>query len=222
MAWHPDMPESYKNKIVTGDARELAKAIPDESMDLIFTDPVYDRIDDYKWLARTAIRVLKPDSTALVWCGKRLAAHCQIAMEEVGLEYVYTLDYVVPAKPYRLMYYHLFLWTTPCLWMQKGRSIPNRWLPDTIISRQSTKGSHVWNKNPEAMSSWLEAFSTIDSVVFDPFTGSGTIPSVCKILERNYVAFEIDPKTAENARQRVANTQVPMFQVQPTEMKMFD
>ena len=31
------------NTIITGDARELAKAIPDESVDLIFTDPVYDR-----------------------------------------------------------------------------------------------------------------------------------------------------------------------------------
>jgi DNA modification methylase len=33
--------------IYTGDARELSRAIPDESVDLIFTDPVYDRIEDY-------------------------------------------------------------------------------------------------------------------------------------------------------------------------------
>lgn len=45
-----DTPE---NGIYTGDARELAKAIPDESVDLIFTDPVYDRIEDYRWLAET-------------------------------------------------------------------------------------------------------------------------------------------------------------------------
>ena len=47
-----DMIGPYElDRIITGDARELAKAIPDESVDLIFTDPVYDRIDDYRWLA---------------------------------------------------------------------------------------------------------------------------------------------------------------------------
>lgn len=61
-----DTPE---NGIYTGDARELAKAIPDESVDLIFTDPVYDRIEDYAWLAETAARVLKPDSACLFFYG---------------------------------------------------------------------------------------------------------------------------------------------------------
>ena len=32
-----------ENGIYTGDAWELARAIPDESVDLIFTDPVYDQ-----------------------------------------------------------------------------------------------------------------------------------------------------------------------------------
>jgi len=55
------------NTIVTGDARQLAEAIPDESVDLVFTDPVYDRIDDYRWLAETAARVLKVDGHLLTW-----------------------------------------------------------------------------------------------------------------------------------------------------------
>jgi ubiquinone/menaquinone biosynthesis C-methylase UbiE len=57
------------NTIVTGDARELAQTIPDESVDLIFTDPVYDRMDDYRWLAETAARVLKPDTWLLAYYG---------------------------------------------------------------------------------------------------------------------------------------------------------
>ena len=55
--------------IYTGDARELAKAIPNESIDLIFTDPVYDRIDDYRWLAECGARVLKPNSACFVFHG---------------------------------------------------------------------------------------------------------------------------------------------------------
>lgn len=56
--------------IYTGDARELAREIPDESVDLIFTDPVYDRIDDYKWLAETAARVLNATGHLLAWQGQ--------------------------------------------------------------------------------------------------------------------------------------------------------
>lgn len=32
-------PKSYLNQITTGDSRELIKAIPDSSIDLIFCDP---------------------------------------------------------------------------------------------------------------------------------------------------------------------------------------
>jgi len=60
------MPMEYRNQIVTGDARVLAERIPDESIDLIFTDPVYQNIDDYRWLAETAARVLKLDRACLV------------------------------------------------------------------------------------------------------------------------------------------------------------
>lgn len=63
------IPKKMLNKIMVGDARKLSAAIPDESVDLVFTDPVYDRIDDYKWLAREAKRVLKPNSAALIFHG---------------------------------------------------------------------------------------------------------------------------------------------------------
>ena len=42
------------NEIITGDARELAKDIPDNSIDLIFTDPPYAKeyIPLYGWLSK--------------------------------------------------------------------------------------------------------------------------------------------------------------------------
>jgi hypothetical protein len=199
------------NEILTGNARELAEQIPDESVDLIFTDPVYETIDDYRWLGELAMRVLKPNSAALVWSSKPLAAPCQMALEGAGLGYVYTLDYVVPAKPYRLMHYHLFLWTTPCLWMQKGLARPRRWIPDTFICNQPPENGFKWNKNTSVILNWLDAFTQPGGVVLDPFTGGGTVPFVCRMIGRNYIAFEIDPGRAEAARARVALAQTPLF-----------
>ena len=64
------------------------------------------------------------------------------------------------------------------------------------------------------------AFTLPAAVVYDPFTGGGTVPAVCKMLGRNYVASEIDPDTAERARQRVPLTQPPLFVLQPEQLTL--
>jgi protein-L-isoaspartate O-methyltransferase len=90
-------------------------------------------------------------------------------------------------------------------------------MPDTVVSRAPTAGRHVWNKNPEAILAWLEALTARGSLVFDPFTGGGTVPAVCKQLGRNFVAFEICPDTAQKARERIRNTPMPLFIPEPEE-----
>lgn len=221
------------DQIVTGDARELVEQIPDSSVDLIFTDPVYQQTDDYRWLAEMALRVLKPKGAVLVWCSKPKLARSQLAMENAGLEYVYTLDYTVMAKTYRMRWYNLFCWTTPCLWMQRDGSAsrPRRWMPDTytdtilldgeavelraaigdtFISTGGPNGSYIWNKNLGVLKAWIDAFSAPGAVVWDPFTGSGSVPIVCKLLGRHFYASEIRPDVATEARWRLDSTPLPM------------
>ena len=90
-----------------------------------------------------------------------------------------------------------------------------------MISNQPTSNGFKWNKNPEAMSNWLQAFTQPGATVFDPFTGGGTVPAVCKMLGRNYLAFEIDPQTAALSRQRVLDTQAPLFIMpQPEQLEL--
>ena len=212
MNWHDATPAAYRNAIVTGDARKLARKLPPESVDVIFADPVYQNVADYRWLAKTALRVLRPKGMVLAWCSKPKFAYCQIAMEKAGLEYVYDLDYTVVAKTYRMRWYNLFCWTTPLLWMQRpgSASRPRRWIPDTFSSQARTSGAHPWNKNIEVLLSWLDAFCPLDGVVFDPFTGSGSVPVAATMLCRDFIAFEIDPATADMARTRLAATTPPL------------
>jgi hypothetical protein len=40
------------------------------------------------------------------------------------------------------------------------------------------------------------------------------------MLGRNYLAFEIDPETAERARARVLATQPPLFVLQPHQLTL--
>ena len=127
MTWHPDIPQEYRNQIVTGDARELAKRIPDESIDLIFTDPVYDRIEDYEWLAETAARVLKPDRACLVWTA---TSHLPdvLAATIPPLEWAWMLYWqkygaCYPGKTGICV-------IAECLWLQKGSSRTRRKIAD--------------------------------------------------------------------------------------------
>jgi adenine-specific DNA-methyltransferase len=60
-----------------------------------------------------------------------------------------------------------------------------------------------------------------DTVV-DMFCGSGVVPLACKRLGRRYLAFEIDADMVKNARNRVRDTNPPLFVVEPEQLKLPD
>lgn len=220
------------NQVITGDARVLAAQIPDESIDLIFTDPVYENIDDYRWLAATAARVLKPDRACLVWCSSVKQYQVQPVMAGY-LDFVLQLTYTKVAKAYKVWGYKTFLWSTPCLWFQKGGDHFHKdhdWLIDTVIDYGNAivstdtppTNTYKWHKNPEAYIRWLLAFTKPGDLVYDPFTGSGSLPVECKRLGRNFIASELKPEVAEMARDRLAQTQVIDPRFVADTLPMFD
>jgi DNA modification methylase len=207
------------DQILTGDARELIGLIPDESIDLIFTDPVYSHIDDYEWIAKEAVRVLCPDSACLAWYGGPNLDTVISTMRQY-LTWTWQLKYVVIAKGRKLIGYNLFVWTTPCLWFRKGKGFPHRRIPDTFVSTAAPTGSHKWNKNEGVIRKWMDAFTVEGDVVLDPFLGSGTTAVVAKQLNRRYIGFEIDERLAEVARDRVALAQPSLFTIPSEQLNL--
>jgi DNA modification methylase len=212
------------NTIVTGDARELAKSIPDESVDLIFTDPVYSNIDDYRWLAETASRVLRPEGHLLAWQNVRYWYDTATQLKEKLFErYTFVLTRSNACVGTNGTYV-LQLWT-PLLWYSKQDKVKPIVKPRDSIDVPMISGDsalHQWQKPIKAISYWLKCFSHPGATILDPFTGGGTVPAVCKMLSRNYLAFEIDPETAEKARERVLLTQPPLFVPQPEQLSLMD
>lgn len=210
-------PNDENQGIYTGDARELARAIPDESVDLIFTDPVYQNIEDYRWLAETAVRALKPDSACLAFYGIGWTEQTFRALREGGRPVTWLMPVYQPGQTQRI-HPRCFNHWYGLLWIGGH---PRRTFVDVQVSKMSTlNGSHKWRKNPAVLAAYIRAFSDSGHVVLDPFTGGGTVPAVCKMLGRRWLAFEIDPDTAERARERVRNTQPPLFVMEPEQMGM--
>ena len=202
-----DIPAELLNTITTGDARVLSERIPDASVDLCFCDPEYDKIEDYAWLAQVAARVLKPDGALLTF---------------IGIGY---MEAVMTAMRGSLPYRGMLTWNLKGPGNKRyGRAIdngawllwygawPKNYMPLVWDSVPANQRTFRWQKNPVLTARHAADFTNASAIVFDPFTGGGTVPAVCKMLGRQYIAFEIDPDTAERARARVELTQ-PMHPI---------
>ena len=201
-------PNAENQGVYTGDARELAKAIPDESIDLCFTDPVYQRIDDYRWLAETAARVLKPMGALLAFCGIGYQEETQAALRAGGRPVSWILPIIYSAGNTPRFHRFGFAKWTMLLW---AGGDPCAHFCDAQISFfEKANSGHQWTKNEKPIKAFCKAFSQDDAIVWDPFTGGGTVPAVCKMLGRRWIAFEIEPDVAERARERIRNTQSPL------------
>lgn len=209
MTWHPNIPLHYRDQIVTGDARALARDIPDASIDLVYTDPIYESIEDYAWLAETAARVLRPNASCLAWCGIGYLPGVLAAMSE-HLAYRWQfIEYRTNEVKHRHAPGGKCLYS-PLVWFDKGKHRPAFVLDVRAISVFSSPSNHMWSKPPLTIGYYLEAFTKPGAVVWEPFAGGGTILAACKMTNRHYIASEIDPATAERARERVLNTQPPL------------
>ena len=76
------------------------------------------------------------------------------------------------------------------------------WVGDARPSLRD-KRYHAWGQGANVVAFYLARLTQPGAMVFDPYTGGGTVPAVCKRLGRHFVAFEVDGEAAEIARRRL-------------------
>lgn len=210
--WHPGIPVEYRNRVICGDARVLSEGIPDNSIDMVFCDPVYESIESYCWLSQVAKRILKDNRACIAWSGVELLPYVHQAMS-LYLKYRWMLVWFKNNEvKYRYSPVGKSVYV-PAVMYQKGIAQRPGFAMDlrSIPVWRNASSNHKWSKPTELFAHYIEALSSAGQVVFDPFCGGGTVPAACKQLGRHYIAFEIDPTTAHNAQHRIDNTQPPLF-----------
>lgn len=199
--------------IYTGNSFDLVKSIPDQSINLIICDPVYWEIDQYKWLAREADRLLTEHGNVIAQAGYEYRYDAETAMYQNGGSLV--------RRPLLVETYtggFMQLWAhralnayAPYIWMSRpGIPIRDAWVHTVVRGGGRDKSSHQWGDSPAAFFAWIEALTEPGDIVLDPFTGGGVVPACCAILGRRYLAFEIDDEVAERARGRMESFQMPL------------
>jgi len=195
------------NEIITGDSRLLAKSIPDESIDVIFTDPIYQNQDDYIWLAEIAKRILKPEGSLLCWSNGKWHRVNANWLEGAGLCYRYDFTNIM-VRAVAPMNGHIVSKANRVLWFDlEGKSKMIGYLADgASTTMQQYSRAWSWSKSPKFCEMALEAFARPGSLVYDPFCGEGSIPAVCKKFGYSFIASEVDSETSKKAHSRVRQT----------------
>ncbi len=211
-------PQDFINNVIVGDALELIKYIPDESIDIVITDPPYglqkgrfegdNSLDTYYGILPELYRVLKKDSWFITFFSTKFLPYAFI---NNPFTYFWQIIFYSPRARVKSP-----IGTTKymsILIFKKGNpkiEHPDKDLfehirgtkmiePDEgFIAHPSPKPKHLIIKI-------LRMFTHEEALVLDPFVGSGSIVVACKLLRRFFIGFEINKKYVEIAKKRLIN-----------------
>lgn len=223
------MIDAWRNKIIQGDCRELLEQLPDESVDLVLTDPPYNlgknygksfndkKTEDEYWywfvsIFQQIFRVLR-DGFLYISHSDKGIYRAKPELEKIGFEYVQTLIWW--GKNGYSMQLHRNTWSfrhEPILFMKKGS-------PEHLLAGEKGMWYTSVLEVPRPQSNFKEGRyhptqkpiklyrnilqRTPGNLILDPFVGSGTTAIACMQIERDYIGFELSPEYCKLANKRL-------------------
>ena len=194
------LPDSLK--LIEGDFRLVSKVIPDDSIDLIFTDPPYAKkdIDLFTGLGQLAYKKLREGGNLVTYCGTGTLLEAGNRISSAGLNYVWTFPVILTGHSVAVHPVKINVKYKPLLWFTKGDK-PNifEYTDDLIMSKPPEKLLHEWEQSPVEAEFVISKLTLPDQLVFDPMLGTGTTGIGAIRLQRQFIGIEKDSQTFEKA-----------------------
>jgi hypothetical protein len=193
--------DNDKVRILHGDFRYVLKDIPDNSIDLIFADPLYGKkhLDLIYNLFELASRVLKPSRFLAVMYGTvNLPEFFQIASIFNDFEYYWTIAVFLSNSHSK--YHHrdvIVKWKPIILYQKKPFMLVKHPFTDAVISRRPNKDIHEWREDTIPILHVIKALTEEGDTVLDPMACTGTTIEACLMTNRRCIAVEKDEEMYE-------------------------
>lgn len=184
-----------------------------ENISLIGTDPPWNDMDAYSWLASMAKDKLCPGGLLLVQIGQYYLHQVLDIMRGSGLTYQWLM--AIGYKQYRAKPWgNVFLnnWKAVVVlsngrmkWQGDKNSADSPCVNDIYMVEPNDQLCHKWQQPLDPWIYWLDRLSVPGSLIVDPFAGSGTIGCAVKIIGggRKYIGTDIDAENCRVARKQI-------------------
>lgn len=93
----------------------------------------------------------------------------------------------------------------------QGKQMKDVWETPIISKKEKVFGKHPTQKPISILMRMIEASTSEDMVVLDPFVGSGTTAVACEILNRKCIGIDLSAEYLEIAKQRIIAEEGNLF-----------
>ena len=178
-------------------------AIPQDSIQLILTDPPYPEEYLPLWdkLAEYAQKVLVPGGFLIAYC-----AHFYLPLIIKKLSKYLSYFWVIAlTQPQHVLVHsrHVFCDWKPLLIFYKPPLILPSYFGDVINGLGREKEYHEWQQATIELEHIIPKFCPENGIILDPFAGSGTTLIVANKLGRKSIGIEIEGTTFAKLQRRI-------------------
>lgn len=213
--------------LMNGDCLELMKTIPDNSVDMVLTDPPYgmDFVSNYRKEKYSSIE----NDSDLDWLNE-FSAHAFRVAKDNSAHYVFCSFHNIEefkrslSKHFKVK--NILVWEKNntsmgdlrgdfapkvefIIFLHKGRRTINGKRDPNIFKFARTQNKNHPTEKPVKLNEYLlEKFSNEGEVVLDPFMGSGSTGVACANLNRKFIGIEKDEKYFQIAKDRIESARI--------------
>ena len=211
----PNYPKDFINKIICGDCLELIRLIPDNSIDVVLTDPPYGlnkngirndaNLSLFYNIMPECYRILKNNSFFITFFSTKFLPQL---FKNNPFDYFWQIVLYCPEGRVKSpIGYTKYM---SCFIFKKGKPKIIRWNKDIFIDTpgkmiEPDEGyiDHPTPKPKHFIKEILKMFTKNNDLILDPFIGSGSTAMACLQLNRKFIGFEIEEKYYKIALGRV-------------------
>ena len=186
----------------SGDFREVLKDVPDNSVDLVFTDPPYgeEHLDLWNSLGEVAARILKPGGLLLAYSGQEFLPRVLNDLSK-HLNYSWLAGIYHTGGHIQIWKHKVWNQWKPILVFSKGKEGERDWYLDMYHGEKGDKDAHEWAQGEGEAAYYIERLTSEGDYIIDPMCGSGTIPRAAYRLKRRALGVDIDPENIAIAKE---------------------